>query len=136
VLHAIAERNAAIVRGAGALVSPVSLVHADATRYEPPAGPLIVFLYHPFRDPVAAEVMARLNASLAASPRPAAILYGHPTLQSPIAPDVFAVDGVFTNTVVGERATRSFRIGWSVWSNDAWLRGARVAAPALARTAG
>jgi hypothetical protein len=119
VLHAIAERNVAILEGQ--LKCPVRLELADATELAVPRGPFIAYLYHPFRDPIAALVMDRLLASLEANPRPAAILYGHPTLQRCIDPSVFARGGVFRDVANGERMTRHFRIGWSVWTNQAWL---------------
>jgi hypothetical protein len=65
-----------------------------------------------------------LLASLMDSPRPAAILYGHPTLQRPMDPDVFAQGDVFRLAAAGERRTKSYRVGWSVWTNAVWLAGA------------
>jgi SAM-dependent methyltransferase len=118
VLHEIARRNLAI---RGTLASPVRLVHGDALGFEPPSGPLVVYLYHPFREAIAAQVIDRLCASLAARPRPAAIVYGHPTVQAPYEPSVFARGGVFASDARGGRSTRRFEIGWSIWTNRAWL---------------
>lgn len=121
VLHRIAQRNLEIVRESGALISPTRLTLGDATELAVPQGPLVAYLYHPFRESIAAIVIDRIVSSLAASPRPAAILYGHPTLQQPIDPAVFSRGGVFGELARGERRTRLYRIGWSVWSNEAWL---------------
>jgi SAM-dependent methyltransferase len=121
VLHAVAERNLARVEAAGALASPVRLALVDATELEVPAGPLVIYLYHPFPDAIAERVLARIRASLADAPRPVAILYGHPTLQRCIDPGVFARGGQFMPVREGERRTRSFRIGWSIWTNESWL---------------
>jgi hypothetical protein len=121
VLHDVALRNFAVMRATRRLISPTRFVHGDAAELEVPAGPLIAYFFHPFREPVAELVMARILASLAAAPRPAAILYGHPTMQRAMDPRVFARDGVFTRAVAGERCTRNFRLGWSVWTNEAWL---------------
>jgi SAM-dependent methyltransferase len=121
VLHRIAERNVAIAREGRALLAPVQLVLGDATELTVPGGPLIAYLYHPFREPVAAVVVDRLVTSLAAAPRPAAILYVHPTLQQPLTTSVFARGGMFSELAHGLRRTRVYRIGWSVWTNDAWL---------------
>jgi SAM-dependent methyltransferase len=110
VLHAIAAQNLEILLAAGALRAPVRLVHGDATHFEPPRGPLVVYLYHPFSEAIAAQVIARL----AELPTPVAILYCHPTVQPAFAPAVFAP---FTRTVEGERRTRHFRLGWSIWTN-------------------
>ena len=125
VLHEIALRNLDIVRTTGALSSQARLMLGDATELAVPQGPLIAYLYHPFRESIAALVIDRIVASIAASPRPAAILYGHPTLQQPIAPSVFSRGGMFAELGHGERRTRLYRIGWSVWTNQAWLSGGR-----------
>lgn len=121
LLHAAAERNLVVMRGSGALRAPVRLVQGDATALPVPRGPFVAYLYHPFREPIAAQVIDRIVASLAASPRQAALLYGHPTLQRPLDPDVFARGGLFQLAREGARVTRRFRIGWSLWTNEAWL---------------
>jgi hypothetical protein len=121
ILHRIAINNLGIMRAAQTLASPTRLVHADAADFDVPSGPFIAYLYHPFREAVAELVMARIRAALVEEPRPAAILYGHPTLQRPMDARVFARGDVFRQAVAGERRTRHFRVGWSVWSNDAWL---------------
>lgn len=127
VLHEIALHNLRVMRRAGALASPVRLQLGDAVELDVPDGPFIAYLYHPFREPVAAEVVDRLVGSLAASPRPAAILYGHPTIQRPMDPAVFARGDMFRLAIAGERRTRHFRVGWSVWTNEAWLASAACA---------
>ena len=121
VLHEVAKRNLEIMRSAGVLESPVNMLLADATELEPPDGPLLTYMYHPFRDSIAAEVMAGLVLSLERNPRPAGILYCHPTLQPCIDPEVFTVSGVFRCAAEGERRTRRFRVGWTVFTNDDWL---------------
>jgi hypothetical protein len=119
VLDRIARTNLAIVQRA--LTAPARLTLGDATTLDVPRGPLILYLYHPFRDAVAAQMIARVLASLEEDPRPAAILYGHPTLQRCIEPDVFTELDVFRLATAGARSTRRFRIGWTVWTNQAWL---------------
>ncbi len=121
VLHEVAQNNLAVMRHTGALRAPVRFCLGDATAVQVPRGPLIAYLYHPFREQIAATVVDRIVASVAASPRPAAILYGHPTLQRALDPDVFVRGGVFQHAHEGARATRNFKIGWSIWTNDAWL---------------
>ena len=121
MLHAIAERNLAIMRDRRALAAPVELELGDATALSVPPGPLMVYPYHPFREPIAAQVIDRVVAAVAAHPRPAAILYGHPTLQRPLDDDVFCRGGLFRRQHAGARVTRRFRIGWSIWSNHDWL---------------
>jgi SAM-dependent methyltransferase len=121
VLHAVAEQNLTRMLGAGVMEAPVRLEHGDATAFAVPGGPLVVYLYHPFREPIAAKVIDRIVASIAAAPRPVAILYGHPTLQRSLDEDVFARGGVLHRAHVGARKTRRFRIGWSIWTNQTWL---------------
>lgn len=121
VLHAIAGANLSRMESSGALAAPVRLDQGDATAFTVPGGPLVIYLYHPFREPIAAKVIDRIVASIAAAPRPVAILYGHPTLQRSLDEDVFARGGVLGRAHVGARETRKFRIGWSIWTNQAWL---------------
>ncbi|MBK7194900.1 MAG: class I SAM-dependent methyltransferase [Myxococcales bacterium] len=135
VLHAIAERNLAIMRQHRALAAPIELELGDATALTVPTGPLIVYLYHPFREPIAAQLVDRIVAAVAARPRPTAILYGHPTLQRPLDEDVFCRGGLFRRQHAGARVTRNFRIGWSIWSNQDWLADVPGPTAALRRSA-
>ncbi len=121
ILHAVAQRNLARVRAARPGLAPVELVCGDATEFAPPAGPIVLFLYHPFAEAIAEQVMDRLRSSLAGAPRPVAILYGHPTLQPRFRDRLFATGGMFELEVRGGRPTRHGVIGWSVWTNRAWL---------------
>jgi SAM-dependent methyltransferase len=121
VLHEVAKRNLDIMRTSRTLASPVRLVLGDAARFDVPAGPLVVYMYHPFREPIAEAAIAQLVASLDKAPRPAAVLYCHPTLQPCFDERVFKRSGVLRRAADGERATRNFRIGWTVWTNTAWL---------------
>lgn len=135
VLHDVALRNLTRMRSMRVLASPTRLVQGDAAELEVPPGPFIAYFFHPFREPVAMLVLARVLASLADSPRPAAILYAHPTLQEPMDPRVFAERDVFRPAIAGERRTRHFRIGWSVWTNEAWLADQRANSEGAARAA-
>lgn len=49
--------------------------HLDATQYDFPNEPLIVFLFNPFKPPVLKPVLRRLRASIQAHPRPVYVLY-------------------------------------------------------------
>ena len=120
-LTEIAERNTERVDSQGVLRSPIRLLVEDATSFSVPAGPLVLYLYHPFREETASAFVSHVIRSLEHSPRPVAILYGHPLLQPPLGHQVFAAGGVFHKASDGARATRSFRIGWSIWTNLAWL---------------
>lgn len=121
MLHDVAENNLELMHATGELCSPVRLCCDDAASFEVPDGPVITYLYHPFRGEVAETVMERILDSVKQRPRPAAILYCHPTLQTPLDGDLFGRDDVFRCQVEGERQTRRFRIGWNIWTNDEWL---------------
>ena len=56
----------------------VELRVGDAEDVEFPAEPLVLYLYNPFPEAVLEEVVTRLEASLLARPRPAAIVYVNP----------------------------------------------------------
>ena len=121
VLHEVATKNLAIMESSGVLASPVDLVLEDAAAFEPPDHPVLTYLYHPFRDDIAREAIARLVRSVERKPRPAAILYCHPTMQPCISGDVFTESGVFRCTAEGARLTRRFSIGWTIFTNSTWL---------------
>lgn len=120
-LHAAAVENVAQIEARGRLRSRVRLVHGDATAFAPPRGPLIAYLYHPFRQALAEQVIDGIVASLVEAPRPAAVMYCHPTLQTRYEDAVFARHGVLAHACEGARRTRHFELGWSVWTNHAWL---------------
>jgi SAM-dependent methyltransferase len=56
-------------------IAPMSVVLEDAAQYQFPAGPLVVYLYHPFCRPVLDKVVRNLSSSLAEQPREAAVIY-------------------------------------------------------------
>ena len=56
----------------------VDVVTDDAAAAAWPLGPLVVFLYNPFDAAVMVEVVASLERSLAAHPRPCRVVYVHP----------------------------------------------------------
>jgi SAM-dependent methyltransferase len=79
-LHRVAVENvarysAARKREARRDPAPMSVLLEDAARYQFPAGPLVVYLYHPFCRPVLEKVLRNLGRSLAEQPRDAAVIY-------------------------------------------------------------
>ena len=61
--------------------APQAMVEcADAAVAPLPAGPLVVWIYHPFAAPVMRRFLAHLQASLRAEPREAWLLYINPEL--------------------------------------------------------
>lgn len=75
-----ARENAAIVAARYPERPPIEIVHGDAAAFDLPPEPLILFLYQPFERPVMRRLLERLAASLAATPRPVAIIYVYPAL--------------------------------------------------------
>lgn len=121
VLHQVAERNLEIMAASGDLGSSVKLMLQDAAAYEIPDGPIVIYMYHPFRAAIARKVIQRLQASVRTRPRAAAVLYCHPTLQTALDRNVFEDGGILQLEGQGHRHTRRFRIGWSVFTNRDWL---------------
>ncbi|MBK5960289.1 hypothetical protein CCR97_19085 [Rhodoplanes elegans] len=56
----------------------LSVVHADAADYVPPAGDLVLFFYNPFAREVLDRVADRLEEAAAAEPRNIRIVYVNP----------------------------------------------------------
>jgi SAM-dependent methyltransferase len=68
----------------------IRLVHGDASLFEAPAEPLVVFLYHPFFGDVMRKVARRLTQDVTAHPRPVQIVY-----LNPLCRDVWLAEGWF-----------------------------------------
>jgi SAM-dependent methyltransferase len=75
---AVARRNVARYRPAPTDPARVELLVGDAEDFVFPEGPLVVYLYNPFPGAVLARVVANLDASLRAQPRPCAVIYVNP----------------------------------------------------------
>ena len=69
-LHARAQANLAAFDRTSRGLAPVRLVCADATTWEPPLEPLVLYFYNPFGVAVMRSVLAKIEASLARAPRP------------------------------------------------------------------
>ena len=77
-LHEIAKANLLSWRDANETCPDFQLHCMDATEFEFPREPLVLFLYNPFGPEVIARVAQRLLDSHAASPRPIYVLYLNP----------------------------------------------------------
>jgi SAM-dependent methyltransferase len=75
-LHATAMANLAIRPD-----PRIELINADATRYELPPTPLVLFLFNPFDASVVAEVARRALASWNENPRSMYVVYVNPLHQ-------------------------------------------------------
>lgn len=89
-LAATAEKNLAAFQAEGkqAHVS-TRVIAGDATQFELPSGPLLLFLYHPFARPVMKQFLAHVNAAMVTERRQIYLLYANPEL----APDILARPG-------------------------------------------
>jgi SAM-dependent methyltransferase len=64
---------------------PVISMQGDATEFPWPPGPLIVYIWNAFTEPVMERVFQNLRASLAGDPRELYLVYIHPELESMLA---------------------------------------------------
>jgi SAM-dependent methyltransferase len=72
-LAAAARENVARRRGLGP--ATVEVVTGDAGAYELPPEPLVIYMYNPFDEVIVARVVANVERSLAARPRPLFVVY-------------------------------------------------------------
>lgn len=91
-LVAIARAN---IRRLGVAVQTMCL---DAATYPLPSGPLLVFMFNPFDAVVMAKVIQRLEQSLAAAPRPCAVVYCNP-----VYAELWDASPRFLRVATGER---------------------------------
>lgn len=91
-LDRIAQKNLATL---GERRASVETVVMDATEFDPPAEPLVLYFFNPFGPPVLGPVLARVWASLEQHPRPAyVVLTGPPELGSVVVESGFEPEDV------------------------------------------
>jgi hypothetical protein len=56
----------------------IETIHADATEFDPPAEPLVLYFFHPFGVPALEKVLSRVLGSLEREPRPAYVVLTGP----------------------------------------------------------
>jgi SAM-dependent methyltransferase len=74
-LHETAQKNIRTYRSKNRKCRDIEAVCLDATRFEFPAEPLVIFLFNPFRGQVLQKVIKNIEDSLEDSPREIYILY-------------------------------------------------------------
>jgi len=74
-LHEISQTNIATL-GDGA--GRIETVHADATEFDPPSEPLVLYFFHPFGVPALEQVLSRVLVSLEREPRAAYVVLTGP----------------------------------------------------------
>jgi SAM-dependent methyltransferase len=76
--HRIAEQNIRKFTAQHGITAPIESFWMDAREFNFPAGPLVVYLFNPFPEPVLAVVLQKLRESLTANPRPLFVAYRYP----------------------------------------------------------
>ena len=84
-LERVARTNLARYASPTRRRAPVTSVLGDATEYRWPSGPLIVYMWNSFTQPVLELVFENLAASLAGEPRELYLIYIHPELEMMLA---------------------------------------------------
>jgi hypothetical protein len=76
--HRVAETNIRKFITQYGIASPMESFCMDAREFSFPAGPLVVYLFNPFPEPVLAAVLEQLWQSWVANPRPVFVAYRYP----------------------------------------------------------
>jgi SAM-dependent methyltransferase len=84
-LATVAKHNAAIFASRKPKATKVDVIQGDATTFDFPADPIVLYLFNPFKGRILEAVLDRAIADVAKRPRPFHILYVNPE-----AADVFA----------------------------------------------
>lgn len=71
---------------------PAHISVGDATTFDLPHEPLLLYLYHPFAGPVMQRFLDHIGRSLQAHPRPLYLLYTNPELASMLARTPFLTE--------------------------------------------
>ena len=79
-LHKTAQENIEKLITSRKMPADIQSICQDARDFEFPVEPLIVFLFHPFPEPVLEEVVNRLSVSLRKDPRSTYVVYHNPVL--------------------------------------------------------
>ena len=80
-LNRIAEENIRAFSSAREHPAPAESICADATEFIFPDVQLVVYFFHPLTEAGFRKVMANLDASLAAHPRPIHVIYANPIFE-------------------------------------------------------
>jgi SAM-dependent methyltransferase len=84
-LHQIAQENVRQYKSASQKCFALESICADATDFPLPEEPLVIFLFNPFPESGMRQVVANLERSLRAHPRPVFVLYHNPLLEHTLA---------------------------------------------------
>ena len=99
-LNAIAEDNIRKFPDARKRCKQIEARLADATAFEFPSEPLVVFMFHPLPESGFRKVIANLVASMRRNPRPVWLIYANPLFE-----DIVLQSGGFRKTAGTEQYT-------------------------------
>lgn len=74
-LNKIARTNLARFQPPERRCAAIETHHADAAEFQMPDGPLVLFLFHPFAEPVMSTVVSNLTESFRKNPRRIVVVY-------------------------------------------------------------
>jgi hypothetical protein len=77
-LHRVAEQNFGTYTNPAQLCRELRSVNTDAREFDPPPGPLVLYLYNPFTEPALSAVLTRIGRSLRDNPRDTWVVYSAP----------------------------------------------------------
>lgn len=99
-LHAIAEENIRKFPDDRKTCKQIEARLADATAFEFPSEPLVVFMFHPLPESGFRKVVANLVTSIQENPRPVWLIYANPLFE-----DIVLNSGWFRKTAGTEQYT-------------------------------
>jgi SAM-dependent methyltransferase len=80
-LHLIAQRNVSKISSLSSRRPPIEIICEDATRFDFPEAPLVVFLNNPLPESALRKVTYNIENSLREKPRSVFVLYANPILE-------------------------------------------------------
>jgi hypothetical protein len=83
-LNEVARRNIAAFPQEARRCAEIEVVEGDAAELEVPDGPVVLYFYNPFHEPVMRTVMDRVAASLRERPRPLIVVLTQGTPAAPV----------------------------------------------------
>ncbi|HXJ91124.1 MAG TPA: class I SAM-dependent methyltransferase [Candidatus Binatia bacterium] len=81
-LNEIAQQNLTQYHSDSQKCFAIESICADATAFELPISPLVIYLFNPFPEPGLRRALSRLKESLQSNPRSAYVIYHNPQLES------------------------------------------------------
>jgi SAM-dependent methyltransferase len=81
-LHRIAQENIRKFMSGHRIAAEIQSVCLDARDFDFPLGPLVLYLFNPFPEPVFVTVLNKLRLSIESRPRPVFIAYRFPEFES------------------------------------------------------